>query len=68
MMKISRIVTLSWIERLVEKFGGGREGARCAAGASKHGRGWCPPRDWRAIKRKKHKRQKQARRAQRGKR
>jgi hypothetical protein len=67
-MKMSRIITMNWLERMIEGFGGGQKGARRAAGASKHGRAKSPQRNWRTAKRKEHKRQKLARRAQRGKR
>ena len=59
---------LNWFERLVNALGGGEEGKRRAAGSSKHARGKQPPRNWRAKLRSKRKRQKLARRAQRGKR
>ena len=58
----------NWLERLKDAFGGGEEGKRKAAGASKHERGKSKPHDWHTALRKEHKRQKMARRAQRGKR
>ena len=58
----------TWVERLVTALGGGDEGKRRAAGASKHGRGKQKPRGWYTTKRQEHRRQKMARRAQRGKR
>ena len=58
----------TWVERLVTALGGGDEGKRRAAGASKHGRGKQKPREWYATKRLNRKRQKMERRAQRGKR
>lgn len=58
---------MNWFERLVDTLGGGQQGAKRAAGASKHGRARSPQRNWRMKKRQKRKRQKLARRAQRGK-
>lgn len=58
----------NWFERLVDAFGGGEKGKRRAAGSSKHGRGKCRTSGWHTAKRKEHKRQTAARRAQRGKR
>jgi len=58
----------NWFERLTDALGGGQQGARRAAGASKHGRAKSPQRNWRMKKRLARKRQRQARRAQRGKR
>ena len=57
----------NWFVRLANRLGGGREGMRLAVGASKHERGKRKPRGWHALRRKR-KRQKLARRAQRGKR
>ncbi len=67
-MKMSRIITMNWLERMIEGFGGGQQGVRRAAGSSKHERGRQKPRGWHTAKRKERLRQKLARRAQRGKR
>ena len=56
----------NWFERLAQSLGGGQQGARRAAGASKYERGRQRPRGWHTAKRKEHKRQKLARRRQRG--
>jgi len=56
----------NWFERLVGALGGGEEGKRRAAGSSKHGRGKQRSRGWHTALRLSHKRQKLARRAQRG--
>ena len=58
----------NWFERLTDALGGGREGMRRAAGASKHERGRQRPRGWHTALRLSRKRKKMARRAQRGKR
>ena len=58
----------NWFERLTDALGGGQQGAKRAAGASKHERGRQPPRGWHTALRLNRKRQRQARRAQRGKR
>jgi len=58
---------MNWFVRLANSLGGGREGMRLAAGASKHERGKRRPRGWHIALRRKRKRQKLARRAQRGK-
>jgi len=57
----------NWFERLVDTLGGGQEGGRHAAGSSKHERGKQKPRGWHTSLRRNRKRQKLARRAQRGK-
>lgn len=59
---------MNWFERLADALGGGQQGAKRAAGSSKHERSKRKPRGWHTAKRKEHKRQKLARRAQRGKR
>ena len=58
----------NWFERLVDKLGGGEKGKQKAAGASKHERGKQRPHGWHRTLRNARKRQKSARRAQRGKR
>lgn len=61
----------NWFERLrqlVDSPNGGLASRWRAAGASKHERGRSKPRGWHTAKRKEHKRQRQARQAQRGKR
>lgn len=58
---------MNWFKRLVEKLGGGEQGKQRAAGNSKHVCGRRLPHGWHTAKRKEHKRQKAARRAQRGK-
>lgn len=57
----------NWFERLVDALGGGQQGAKRAAGSSKHERGKCKPRGWHTALRLSHKRQRLARLAQRGK-
>jgi len=61
-------VKMYWFVRLVKSLGGGEEDARRAAGSSKHERGKQKPRGWHTALRLKRRRQKLARRAQRGKR
>ena len=56
----------NWFERLVGKFGGGRTGRERASGESKHSRGKQKTRGWKRSLRVARKRQRQARKAQRG--
>lgn len=55
----------NWFERLANTLGGGAQGARRAAGSTKHARGRRRPHGWHRAVRIRRKRQRQARLAHR---